>query len=114
MPGTSGDELIRRVRESGCNVPARAITATVHAGDRASSLAAGFQMHLSKPIEPYVLVVSIANLTGRLKDGQCANLTAQKQFTIELSLVSHGREMEILQVFLADAVDVFRCNSVDF
>jgi CheY-like chemotaxis protein len=31
-----------------------------------ASVAAGFQMHLPKPIEPYELVTSIASLTGRL------------------------------------------------
>jgi signal transduction histidine kinase len=66
MPGGGGYELIRRVRDSGCNVPAIAITARAGVEDTASSLAAGFQMHLHKPIEPHDLVVSIASLTGRL------------------------------------------------
>ncbi len=66
MPGGSGYELIRRLRDSGWNVPAIAITARVGVEDSASSLAAGFQMHLHKPIEPHDLVVSIASLTGRL------------------------------------------------
>jgi signal transduction histidine kinase len=67
MPGGSGYELIRRLRDSGWNVPAIAITARAGVEDNASSLAAGFQRHLSKPIEPHDLVVSIASLTGRLK-----------------------------------------------
>jgi signal transduction histidine kinase len=66
MPGGSGYELIRRLRDSGWNVPAIAITARAGVEDNASSLAAGFQRHLSKPIEPHDLVVSIASLTGRL------------------------------------------------
>jgi len=66
MPGGGGYELIRRVRDSGCDVPAIAITARAGVEDSASSLAVGFQMHLSKPIEPHDLVVSIAYLTGRL------------------------------------------------
>ncbi|HEV2668633.1 MAG TPA: response regulator, partial [Blastocatellia bacterium] len=66
MPGGSGYELIRRVRESGCDAPAIAITARAGVEDHANSLAAGFQMHLPKPIEPHELVVSIACLTGRL------------------------------------------------
>jgi signal transduction histidine kinase/DNA-binding response OmpR family regulator len=66
MPGGGGYELIRRLRKVGNNSPAIAITA--HAGDEARlrALAAGFQMHLPKPIEPYELVVSIASLTRRL------------------------------------------------
>jgi signal transduction histidine kinase len=65
MPGGSGYELIRRVRDCGCNTPAIAITARVGIEDCASSLAAGFQMHLPKPIEPHDLVESIASLTGK-------------------------------------------------
>ena len=67
MPGGSGYELIRRVRDGGCNTPAIAITARAGVEDCASSLAAGFQMHMHKPIEPPELVASIASLTGRLK-----------------------------------------------
>jgi signal transduction histidine kinase len=66
MPGGSGYELIKRVRETGCDAPAIAITARAGVEDHATSLAAGFQMHLPKPIEPQELVVSIACLTGRL------------------------------------------------
>jgi signal transduction histidine kinase len=66
MPGSGGYDLIRRVRDGGCNVPAIAITARAGVEDSASSLAAGFQMHMPKPIEPHELVMSIASLTGRL------------------------------------------------
>ena len=66
MPGGSGYELIKRVRESGFDAPAIAITARTGVEDHATSIAAGFQMHLPKPIEPNELVVSIACLTGRL------------------------------------------------
>ena len=66
MPGGGGYELIRRLRSGGNKAPAIAITA--HAGDEARlrALAAGFQMHLPKPVEPFELVVSIASLTRRL------------------------------------------------
>ncbi len=66
MPGSGGYDLIRRVRDGGCDVPAIAITARAGVEDSASSLAAGFQMHMHKPIEPHELVASIASLTGRL------------------------------------------------
>jgi signal transduction histidine kinase len=66
MPGGSGYELIRRLRDSGWNVPAIAITARAGVEDTAKSLAAGFQIHMPKPIEPHELVMSVASLTGRL------------------------------------------------
>jgi signal transduction histidine kinase len=66
MPGGGGYELIRRMRSGGIRAPAIAITAYASDEDRRRALAAGFQMHLPKPIEPYELVVSVASLTGRL------------------------------------------------
>ena len=66
MPDMDGFELIRRVRlldktRSG-PIPAIAITAYARPEDRQRSLLAGFQMHLSKPIEARELIASIAGL----------------------------------------------------
>jgi CheY-like chemotaxis protein/anti-sigma regulatory factor (Ser/Thr protein kinase) len=66
MPGGSGYELMKRMRASGYTMPAISLTAYAGPEDRIRALAAGFQMHLPKPVEPYELVISIANLTGRL------------------------------------------------
>ena len=52
MPGGGGYELIRRMRDEGINDAAIAITAYASDEDRLRALAAGFQMHLPKPIEP--------------------------------------------------------------
>src|SRR6185436_12953346 len=41
-------------------------------------------------------------------------LPAQEQLSIELGLVTHDREMEILEILFADAVDVFRSDFIDF
>jgi signal transduction histidine kinase/CheY-like chemotaxis protein len=66
MPGEDGYTLLRRVRaldtDHGGNIPALALTAYARAEDRANALAAGFQMHVAKPIEPAELVAVIANL----------------------------------------------------
>lgn len=66
MPNGDGYELIRQIRSQGYTIPAISLTAHASAEDRIRALTAGFQMHLPKPVEPYELVVSIANLTGRL------------------------------------------------
>jgi CheY-like chemotaxis protein len=66
MPGGDGYELIRRMRISGYTMPAISLTAHAGAEDRIRALTAGFQMHLPKPVEPHELVISVANLTGRL------------------------------------------------
>ena len=69
MPIEDGYSLIRRVRalipERGGKVPAAAITAYATAEDRERALAAGFQVHLSKPIDLERLSATIATLIGR-------------------------------------------------
>jgi signal transduction histidine kinase len=69
VPGEDGYSLIRRLRaraaEQGGNVPAVALTAYARAEDRVRALAAGFQMHLAKPVDPAELVASVAALAGR-------------------------------------------------
>ncbi len=67
MPGEDGYALIRKVREMSLasNVPAAALTALAREEDRQRALAAGFQLHLAKPIEGHALIAAVANLVGR-------------------------------------------------
>ena len=69
MPGEDGYSFVRRLRaleaERGWNIPAVALTAYARSEDRMRALAAGFQMHVTKPVEALELVVVIASLTGR-------------------------------------------------
>ena len=69
MPIEDGYSLIRRIRalppERGGKVPAAAITAYATAEDRERALAAGFQIHISKPIDLERLSAAIASLLGR-------------------------------------------------
>lgn len=70
MPNEDGYALIRRLRamepERGGNIPAVALTGFARSEDRLRTLAAGFQMHVSKPVEAVELIMVIASLTGRL------------------------------------------------
>ncbi|HKQ77008.1 MAG TPA: PAS domain S-box protein [Blastocatellia bacterium] len=67
MPDQDGYDLIRRVRsrdpERGGEIPAVAVTAYASAEDRVRALAAGFQMHVAKPINLEELIAVVANLT---------------------------------------------------
>jgi len=67
MAGENGYELIRKVRslepEVGGHIPAIALTAYASMADRRRALLAGFQTHLSKPIEPDDLLAVILSLT---------------------------------------------------
>jgi signal transduction histidine kinase len=67
MPGEDGYSLIRRVRNGTVHpsIPAAALTANARAEDRAQALAAGFQQHIAKPVEPTALVEVLAQLLGR-------------------------------------------------
>jgi PAS domain S-box-containing protein len=73
MPGVDGYEFIRRVRarerESGARpIPAIALTAYAHEEDRLKAFRAGFQMHITKPVEPGELVAVVASFSGRTQE----------------------------------------------
>jgi signal transduction histidine kinase/DNA-binding response OmpR family regulator len=69
MPSEDGYELIRRVRKLDTvqrgPLPAVALTAYAGAEDSKRALAAGFQTHLAKPVDPKALIAAVARLTGR-------------------------------------------------
>jgi PAS domain S-box-containing protein len=63
MPGTDGYDLIARVRrgETASRLPAIALTAYASAEDRARAMAAGFDSHAVKPIDPAALAEIVAS-----------------------------------------------------
>ncbi|MEI6368275.1 MAG: response regulator [Nostocales cyanobacterium ELA608] len=69
MQEVDGYTLLRQVRslspEQGGQVPAIALTAYAAEIDRQQAIAAGFQKHIVKPIEPDKLVVAIVSLLNR-------------------------------------------------
>jgi CheY-like chemotaxis protein len=66
LPGESGYDLIQRVRAlgqgGGGKIPAIAVTAYASERDRKRALAAGFQEHIAKPIDPADLVSAIQDV----------------------------------------------------
>jgi len=71
MPEVDGFELIRRIRASEdpgvSELPAAALTAFARSEDRTRALQSGFEMHLSKPVDPGELVASVATLVRRYR-----------------------------------------------
>ena len=69
MPGEDGYSLIRKVRalnpEDGSRTPAVALTAYGRTQDRILSLAAGYSMHVPKPVDPGELTTIIASVAAR-------------------------------------------------
>jgi PAS domain S-box-containing protein len=68
MPDEDGFDLIRWVRNAGHtaeHLPAVALTAFANKGLERSALLGGFQVHISKPVDPDDLITVIASLTVR-------------------------------------------------
>jgi signal transduction histidine kinase/CheY-like chemotaxis protein len=69
MPGEDGYWLIGKVRalarDEGGRTPAAALTGYARAADRQKVLRAGFQAHVSKPVDPTELAIVVAGLGGR-------------------------------------------------
>jgi PAS domain S-box-containing protein len=70
MPGEDGYTFIRKVRklneEGGGAIPAATLTAYVGSKEYRKSIEAGFQAHITKPVEWAELVMIVASLAGRL------------------------------------------------
>ena len=62
LPGEDGFALLARIREMAPEIPALALTAYARAADRDRVLAAGFQQHVVKPVDPHQLLALIARL----------------------------------------------------
>src|SRR5215467_2510867 len=71
MPGQDGYSLIRKLRalspEQGGKIPAVALTAFGRPEDRIRSLQAGFNIHLTKPVDPAELIASVASMIGHAR-----------------------------------------------
>lgn len=73
MPATDGYQFIQSLRsrppEKGGKTPAVALTAMTRIEDRAKALAAGFQMHVAKPVEILELRAIVASLASIVVKG---------------------------------------------
>lgn len=72
MPGEDGYQFIRMLRDleqqrGGGKIPAIALSAYTRLEDQMQALSAGFQMHVSKPVAPTVLVATVAQMVKPLK-----------------------------------------------
>jgi len=69
MPNEDGYTLIKKLRKSSSKrareIPAVAITAYATKEDKARTLAAGFQVHVAKPIETEIFLRLVATAVGR-------------------------------------------------
>ena len=72
MPEMDGYQFIREVRKlsasDGGRTPAIALTAFARSEDRTRAMLAGYQVHISKPIEPQELIATVGSLAGQLRN----------------------------------------------
>jgi len=68
LPEMDGLQLLQIIRTKHPNLPAVAVTGYARLGDRARSLAAGFQAHVSKPIDPAPFVRALAAAMSKAEE----------------------------------------------
>jgi signal transduction histidine kinase/ActR/RegA family two-component response regulator len=77
MPDVDGYALMRRIRAHGASdaamLPAIAVTAYATPADRRLALAAGYRLHLSKPVDQDELIAAVAELAGRRSPRAASN-----------------------------------------
>jgi PAS domain S-box-containing protein len=67
LPDVDGYSLVQRIRNNGsatANIPAVALTAFARSEDRTRALAAGYNAHITKPVEAPELIITIGNLVS--------------------------------------------------
>src|SRR5690606_9609756 len=65
MPVTTGHDLIATLRRAHAALPAIALSAYGRTEDRERALRAGFDLHLVKPVDAWVLVQAVGTLAAR-------------------------------------------------
>jgi len=69
MPDKDGLDVVREIKswaaEAAVNLPALALSAYARTEDRDRALAAGFDIYVSKPVDPSELVRAVARLVRR-------------------------------------------------
>ena len=70
MPEESGYDLLRQLRANPhtARIPVIAVTAYSRAEDREQALAAGFDLHVGKPVEPTALIGAVS-AAARMRAG---------------------------------------------
>ncbi len=77
MPGEDGYSLIRQIRSAGtrlASLPAAAVTAHAREDERTRALAAGFHVHMAKPVEPSEIVRMVNHLAHDRRIGRRSSI----------------------------------------
>lgn len=66
MPMEDGYSLMRKLRRKGSELPAVAVTAYAQEETIERALKSGYQLQLAKPVDPELLALTVATISGRL------------------------------------------------
>ena len=97
MPLLRGDEVIRRLHESGRQIPSIALTAEGLRGDRERYLEAGFDGYVSKPISANRLLAEIERIHDR-EHGQSADASVVSTLIIEDNIDARNAMCDMLSL----------------
>ena len=97
MPGGDGYDLIRalhvRDEDTAAPIPAIALTGITRTEDRIRMLAAGFQVHVPKPVDPAELVIAVATLATQYRQGRSRG-RIRKDLNREIDRPDRPRSLE--------------------
>ena len=111
MPGTSGIELLRRLRRDEINVPVIMLTAKIEEASKISGLDSGADDYIAKPFSPRELVSRVKAILRRTSEESIKEVIfadalkldqLNRRVSIGDTLISLGpTEYKLLQFFLA-------------
>ena len=108
MPGTSGIELLRRLRRDEINVPVIMLTAKVEEASKISGLDSGADDYIAKPFSPRELVSRVSNSAKNFR-GQYEGSNFCRRFKIEPTKSSskHRRYLDFFGTYRIQTSSVF-------
>ena len=122
MPGTSGIELLRRLRRDEINVPVIMLTAKIEEASKISGLDSGADDYIAKPFSPRELVSRVKAILRRTSEESIKEIIfagalkldqLNRRVNIGDTLVSLGpTEYKLLQFFLTNQDRVYTRDQI--
>ena len=122
MPGTSGIELLRRLRRDEINVPVIMLTAKVEEASKISGLDSGADDYIAKPFSPRELISRVKAILRRTSEESIKEVIfadalkldqLNRRVSIGDTLISLGpTEYKLLQFFLAHQDRVYTRDQI--
>ena len=122
MPGTSGIELLRRLRRDEINVPVIMLTAKVEEASKISGLDSGADDYIAKPFSPRELVSRVKAILRRTSEESIKEVIfagalkldqLNRRVNIDDTLISLGpTEYKLLQFFLTHQDRVYTRDQI--